>query len=227
MPGLLRGLEPHLGRIDFRPPPPLLSTAILAAIPGIIALALLTAFLMSIPAPGHQQVRTDRAVWLAAPLEAEVVTFTGGDADMSGHVAAPAAVRFPDDLFVYTPPNRLGWVKAAGGSRLVLYSATQDRGEWSLIWNGSVLPATQITGLASEMLAGIRARAPDIDARFVLVANSSWKQDALARLLGPHGRSTLLVMAGILLLPITLVIALHIRPRLRNRRLIALIGCQP
>ena len=91
LPRLLHGLEPHLGRVDFRPPPPLLATAILAAIPGILMLTLLAAFVMSNQTPGYRYVTTDRVTWLAAPVEAEVVTFTGGDAHMFGHVAAPAA----------------------------------------------------------------------------------------------------------------------------------------
>lgn len=227
LPGSLHRLEPHLRRVDFRPPPPLLSTAILAAIPGIIMLALLAAFVISSPAPGHRRIATDRATWLAAPLEAEVVTFTGGDARMSGRVAAPAAIRFPTDLFVYTPPNRLGWVQSAGASRLVLYTAPQDRDEWSSIWNGAVLPIAQITGLTPEVIADVRRRVPDIDTRLVLVANASWKEDALAGLLGPGERPVFLVLAGVFLLPTILAIALHIRPRFRNRRLIALIGGQP
>jgi len=223
LPELLHRLEPRLRRVDFKPPPSTAIFAILAAIPGLILLGLLWALLA--PRPSVQRnITLDTAQWLAAPLQAATVIFEGGRLKPTDRFPAPANLRLAGDIVAQPPPDRLGIVKAARESRVVLYSSRLEYNGALEIWGGTVVPMGDFSGIA-DALTQPRRRTPDLNISFVLVADGGRKGSLLDLRLGDEP-ALAAVIAGTMLPLLGLITVLWLRPRLRERRLSQLIASQ-
>ena len=221
LPELLHRLEPRLRRVDFKPLPPTALFAILAAIPGLILLALLWALLTPTHA-AQRNVTLDTAQWLAAPLDAATVIFEGSRLKLADRSPAPANFQLPGDIVAQVPPDRLGVVKAARESRVVLYSSRLEYNGALEIWGGTVVPMGELAGLA-DALTTPRQRTPNLNIAFVLVADGD-RKGSLLDLRLDHEPAFAAVIAGTMLPLLALITVLWLRPRLRERRLSQLLA---
>jgi hypothetical protein len=221
LPSLLHRLEPRLRRVDFKPPPPTLVFAILAAIPGLILLGLAVALLWPTPA-AHRSLTVSTAQWLAAPLEPATVMFEGGRLKLADRTLVPPDLKLPADL-VGPAPDEVGFIKAARESRAVLYPGKYVYNGALEIWGGTVLPVDDVPGLGSYARGALRQQAPDLNTTFVLIADAGHERSVLDLRDEPAMAA---IIAGIMLPLLAFVTVLWLRPRLRERRLFALIASQ-
>jgi hypothetical protein len=221
LPRLLHTLEPRLRRVDFKPPPATAVFAVLAVIPGLILLSLVFAVLWPIP-PSHRSITFDTAQWLAAPLEPATVTFAGGRLKLASRTLVPPELRLPAGL-VAPVPDEVGFVKAARESRAVLFPGRYEYNGALEIWGGTVLPVDDIPGFASYARGALRQQAPDLNIAFVLVADAGHQRSVLDLRGDP---AIVAIIAGIMSPLLAFVTVLWVRPRLRERRLAALIASQ-
>ena len=179
LPALLHRIEPHLRRIDVRPLPTFRRLVNLSATAAVLILAVLVVVMSLVPEPGRAVSDVKLSAWLTAPFKTESVNFDD-TLMITGRTPVPPTLRFPADLYVPFEPNRVGWIKAQGESRLVLYREFHTDGD-KASRGGTVLPVAD-AGIGPDVLAAVRARVSDINTSLVMVDMSNWVHRGLFNL---------------------------------------------
>jgi hypothetical protein len=149
----------------------------------------------------------------------------GGRLKLAERTLVPPDLRLPDDLAVRPPPDEVGFVKASGESRAVLYPGRLAYNGALEIWGGTVLPVDDVTGFGSYVRGALRKQAPDLNTAYVLVANGA-REPAMIDIRLRDEPALAAIIAGIMLPLLAFLTVLWLRPRLRERRLSALIASQ-
>ena len=148
--------------------------------------------------------------------------FEGARLRLADRTLVPPDLRLPADL-VGPAPDEVAFVKAAHERRAVLYPGKYEYDGELEIWGGTVLPVDDIPGLSAYVRGALRQEASDLNTNLILIADAGHERSVLDLRDQPAMAA---IIAGIMLPLLAFVTVLWLRPRLRERRLSALIAAQ-